>query len=382
MSQASKLRAVRQSQPAEAAPKGRTARPSAEQQQRSQAATPRQTKAASARRSSGSRLSLKTLDIFAAVIDTGSFTGAAAKMGLTQPAVSVSIQELESVLGTELVDRSARPLSATRSGQELYRRAVHLLAEVDRMLVAVTSITYKTMPSLRLGAAGPMMGSTWISELQGLTEELQVFGGLSTDLKKALLSRQVDAAVLSDHPMYEYPGMERRLLLEEPFLLVLPQSSAKKWHKASFRAMAENFPLVRYSSRTTIGQSVDLYLRRCALELPRRLEFETSSTVIEMVQAGLGWTIATPLCIAESRVAQHTIALRPLPIAPAPRKLHLLNFAGELPPAEKVRNVLATSLRTMLTQYFEGQHSWVLDQLSFDEDRATLRATMALLDTE
>ena len=36
----------------------------------------------------------------------------------------------------------------------------------------------------------------------------------------------------------------------------------------------------------------------------------------------------------------------------------------------------------MLTQYFEGQHSWVLDQLSFDEDRATLRATMALLDTE
>ena len=335
-----------------------------------------------ARRAGMTRLSLKTLDIFVAVVDAGSFTRAAEQLGLTQPAVSISIQELESTLGAELVDRSARPLSATRTGQELYRRAVHLLAEMDRMLVAVTSVALKTMPSLRLGAAGPMMGSTWIFELQNLAEELQVFGGLSADLQKSLLARQVDAAVLSDHPMYEYPGLERRLLLEEPFLLVLSQSAAKTWHKASFRAMAETFPLVRYSSRTTIGKSVDLYLRRCALELPRRLEFETSNTVLEMVQAGLGWTIATPLCIAESRVDLNTIALRPLPVAPAPRKLHLLNFAGELPIADKVRSVLATSLKTLLTQYFQGQYDWILEQTSFDEDRTTLRATMALLDTQ
>lgn len=336
----------------------------------------------SARRSGMARLSLKTLDVFVAVVDSGSITRAAEQLGLTQPAVSITIQELESTLGGELIDRSARPLCATRAGQELYKRAVHLLAEMDRMLVAVTSAAGKTMPSLRLGAAGPMMGSTWIFELQALAEELQVFGGLSADLQKALLARQVDAAVLSDHPMYEHPGLERRLLLDEPFLLVLPQSSEKKWRKASFRAMAESFPLVRYSSRTTIGRSVDLYLRRCALELPRRLEFETSSTVLEMVQAGLGWTIATPLCIAESRIDLNTIALKPLPVAPAPRKLHLLNYAGELPMADKVRDVLAASLKTMLTQSFQGRHDWVLKQMSFDEDRTMMRATMTLLDKQ
>jgi len=331
-----------------------------------------------ARRAGLARLSPKTLDVFVAVVDCGSITRAAEQLGITQPAVSISIRELETILGDDLIDRSTRPLSATRTGLELYKRSVHLLAEMDRMVVAVTSASGKTMPSLRLGAAGPMMGSTWIFELQALTDELQVSGGLSTDLQKALLAHQVDAAVLSDHPMYETPGLERRFLLGEPYLLVLPRSSEKKWHNARFRVMAETFPLVRYSSRTTIGKSVDLYLRRCGLELKRRLEFESSSTVLEMVQAELGWTIATPLCIAESRVDLNTIALKPLPIAPAPRKLHLLNFAGELPMADKVRDVLANSLKTMLTQSFRGQHDWVLKQISFDEDRSVIRANMTL----
>jgi DNA-binding transcriptional LysR family regulator len=323
-------------------------------------------------------LSPKTLDVFVAVVDCGSITRAAEQLGITQPAVSTSIRELETILGDDLIDRSTRPLSATRTGLELYKRSVHLLAEMDRMVVAVTSASGKTMPSLRLGAAGPMMGSTWIFELQALTDELQVSGGLSTDLQKALLAHQVDAAVLSDHPMYETPGLERRFLLDEPYLLVLPSISEKKWHNARFRVMAETFPLVRYSSRTTIGKSVDLYLRRCGLELKRRLEFESSSTVLEMVQAELGWTIATPLCIAESRVDLNTIVLKPLPIAPAPRKLHLLNFAGELPMADKVRDVLANSLKTMLTHSFQGQHDWVLKQISFDEDRSVIRANMTL----
>jgi len=323
-------------------------------------------------------LSPKTLDVFVAVVDCGSITRAAEQLGITQPAVSTSIRELETILGDDLIDRSTRPLSATRTGLELYKRSVHLLAEMDRMVVAVTSASGKTMPSLRLGAAGPMMGSTWIFELQALTDELQVSGGLSTDLQKALLAHQVDAAVLSDHPMYETPGLERRFLLDEPYLLVLPRISEKKWHNARFRVMAETFPLVRYSSRTTIGKSVDLYLRRCGLELKRRLEFESSSTVLEMVQAELGWTIATPLCIAESRVDLNTIVLKPLPIAPAPRKLHLLNFAGELPMADKVRDVLANSLKTMLTHSFQGQHDWVLKQISFDEDRSVIRANMTL----
>ena len=312
-------------------------------------------------------ISLRALEAFVAAVDCGNITRAAEQLGLTQPAVSLAIQELEAVIGKSLIDRSTRPLCATRSGIELYKRTVHVLGELDRMLVAVTSISAGSIPSLRLGAAGPMLGSSWIFELQALVDELHVLGGLSADLQSSLLSRKVDAAVLSDAPMYEHQGLERRQLLEEPFLLVLPRSSEKRWQHATFRAMTEQLALIRYSSRTTIGRAVDLYLRRCSLNLPRRLEFETSNTVLEMVQGGLGWTITTPLCIVESRVDLSTIAIKPLQVSPAPRRLYLLNFEGELPIAARVRDILSDSLKNLITKSLAEENEWILQHISFEE---------------
>ncbi len=334
-----------------------------------------------ARRTGKAGLSLRALAAFVATVDHGNVTRAAEQVGLTQPAVSMALRELESVIGKSLLDRSTRPLSATRAGAELYKRSVHLLAEVDRMLVAVTSVSGDVMHSMRLGVAGPMMGSSWIFELQALTEELHVIGGLSVDLQKSLLARKVDAAVLSDSPMYEHPGIERRQMLQEPFLLVLPQAREKEWRNATFRAMAEGLAMIRYSGRTTIGSSVDVYLRRCSLDLPRRLEFEASNTVIEMVQGGLGWTITTPLCIAESRVDLSMLAIKPLQAAPAPRRLHLLNFAGELPVAERVRDILASSLQELMTKSFQGKHEWILKLLSFDEANSMVGAASEVLES-
>lgn len=329
------------------------------------------------RRTAKAGLSLRALEAFVAAMECGNITRAAEQLGLTQPAVSLAIQELESAIGKALIDRSTRPLSATRAGAELYKRAVHLLAQVDQMLVAVTSVSGETMPSMRLGVAGPMMGSSWIFELQSLVDELHVFGGLSVDLHKSLLARKVDAAVLSDTPMYEHPGIERRQLLEEPFLLVLPLSREKEWRNATFREVAERLGLIRYSSRTTIGSAVDVYLRRCSLDLACRLEFETSNTVLEMVQGGLGWTITTPLCIAESRIDLSMVAIKPLQVSPAPRKLHLLNFAGELPIADRVRDILAFSLKDIMTKSLSGQHEWILKLISFDDAHAMATAATA-----
>jgi DNA-binding transcriptional LysR family regulator len=322
-------------------------------------------------------LSLKALGAFVVTVECGNITKAARQLGVTQPAVSVAIQEIESTIGKALIDRSARPLSPTRAGRELYKRAVQVLAEVDRMLVAVRSVSSYTMPSMRLGVAGPMMGSSWVFELQSFADELHVLGGLSIDLQQLLLDRKVDAAVLSDLPMYEVPDIERRQLLEEPFLLVVPLSGQAQWRDATFREMAERLPLIRYSRRTTIGRAVDVYLRRCALEVPRRIEFETSNSVLEMVQAGLGWTITTPLCIAESRIRLSTVAIRPLEIAPAPRRLFLVHHAGELPIAERIRDVLTRSLKDVLAQAFAGEQEFILKLVSFEDPGTAVGVTTA-----
>lgn len=59
----------------------------------------------------------KRLKIFAAVVEYGSFTAAASSLGLTQPAVSQSIAELEKTLGVQLFDRSRGEVRLTPKGE-------------------------------------------------------------------------------------------------------------------------------------------------------------------------------------------------------------------------------------------------------------------------
>ena len=59
----------------------------------------------------------KRLKIFAAVVEYGSFTAAASSLGLTQPAVSQSIAELEKTLGVQLLDRTRGEVRLTEKGE-------------------------------------------------------------------------------------------------------------------------------------------------------------------------------------------------------------------------------------------------------------------------
>ncbi|TFZ07954.1 LysR family transcriptional regulator [Ramlibacter humi] len=69
--------------------------------------------------------------VFAAVIDAGSFAGAAEALQMSRPAVSRHVAELESRLGVRLIQRTTRRLSATPEGQAFHARVRELLAGMD-----------------------------------------------------------------------------------------------------------------------------------------------------------------------------------------------------------------------------------------------------------
>lgn len=68
---------------------------------------------------------------FARVVEAGSFTGAAARLGLSKSAVSKQIARLESHLGAQLLHRTTRRLSATEVGAALYERCARIAEEVE-----------------------------------------------------------------------------------------------------------------------------------------------------------------------------------------------------------------------------------------------------------
>ncbi len=80
----------------------------------------------------------KQLAAFCAVVEKKSFSHAAERLGVTQPAVSLQIRALEKRLGVQLVDRSGRRVEPTEAGQRLYRNAQRVLAAEEQLLDELT----------------------------------------------------------------------------------------------------------------------------------------------------------------------------------------------------------------------------------------------------
>lgn len=72
-------------------------------------------------------MSLRRLKVFRAVARSGSFTQAALELGMTQPAVSFQVKQLEDELQVRLIDRSTRDLKLTPAGERV-------LAYADQMV--------------------------------------------------------------------------------------------------------------------------------------------------------------------------------------------------------------------------------------------------------
>jgi len=76
----------------------------------------------------------RQLAAFCAVVEKKSFSQAAERLGVTQPAVSLQIRALEKRLGVQLLDRSGRRVELTEAGARLYRNAQRLLAVEEQLL--------------------------------------------------------------------------------------------------------------------------------------------------------------------------------------------------------------------------------------------------------
>src|ERR671935_1455770 len=80
----------------------------------------------------------RQLAAFCAVVERRSFSQAAERLGVSQPAVSLQIRSLEQRLGRQLLDRSGRRVEPTEAGQRLYRNAQRVLAAEEQLLDELT----------------------------------------------------------------------------------------------------------------------------------------------------------------------------------------------------------------------------------------------------
>src|SRR5258708_10239915 len=109
----------------------------------------------------GRRLKLRDLHVFSTVVQRGSMAKAAQQLGVSQPAVSEVIADLEHALGVRLVDRSAQGVEPTIYGDALLRRSVTVFDELKQSIRDIEFLSDPTVGEVRVAC----MESLWFTLL-------------------------------------------------------------------------------------------------------------------------------------------------------------------------------------------------------------------------
>ncbi len=309
---------------------------------------------------------LRSLEVFLTVCDQGTMAAAARLLGLTQPAVSQAIAEIEERIKTTLFDRSVRPLGLTPAGVLLRQRATALIADARQIAPLLRETRHGKLPLLRIGYVDSLCRAL-VPELSAYlatkSEYVSFVWGLTALHADAILSRRLDVFVgVDDVELLE--GLEKWPLIEEPYVVVTPIGVDKIEDLSDLAKLTETLKFVRYSARTKVGREIERHLRRVELDLPRTLEFDIPYGVTSAVANGNGWAISSPLCIYESAIPMDRLQFFPLPGPQIRRRLTLIarrQELGRLPQqiAEFSRELLRTKCLPAITQVLP----WIGDEM-------------------
>src|ERR1700729_3944820 len=174
----------------------------------------------------GSGLTTRSLEVFVSVARAGTMSAAAEQLGMTQPAVSQLISQMETALNIQLFDRSKRPLILTLHGAALLEPAPAIVSGIERFEQALQWDLGGQMPLLRIGMLNSFaetIGPSVFTELRKSTAQLTIGSGFSATRMRAVADRELDFVITSDEsPLL--PGVTMAPILTEPFLIVAPES--------------------------------------------------------------------------------------------------------------------------------------------------------------
>jgi len=304
---------------------------------------------------------LRLIRVLVAVAREGSMTSAARDLCLTQSAVSQAVRQLEDQLGTVLVDRERRPMMLTPAGTILAQRGRALLHEAHSLFTTIREMGGAAPQDVRIGlmdSFAATAGSGLIQALGSAAVRLSVSSGLSYDLGESFAARKLDMLVTSD-AMASTRSLERKLILQEPFILLLPVGKSSLANGPLCR-IARELAFVRFNQGSHIAAEIERFIERAGLTAPRRLEIDSAENLTAMVASNAAWAITTPLCLLQARHWADAVVSAPLPPVAPTRSIHLLAREGEygaLP--DRIAQVAREQFRDRWTPVLRQLIPWI-----------------------
>jgi DNA-binding transcriptional LysR family regulator len=254
----------------------------------------------------------RQLAAFCEVVERRSFSEAAARLGVTQPAVSQQVRSLEQRLGAQLLDRSGRRVEPTEAGLRLYRGAQKLLALEEQLLEEIAEPDAPLQGTLELGAStGPaaIVVPLLLCEFQRGNPELRVQLSVfdTQSVVEQVAERRLELGIVG-------AARRHRSVAFEPFFRDEVILACPPGHPFAGRtvelAELDQGPLILMQHGAGVRQMVEDELRRSGrkvrdLEAP--LELGLQESVRSAVQAGYGVGFISRRAV-ESELAAGTLA--------------------------------------------------------------------------
>ena len=258
---------------------------------------------------------MKHLRYFEALARNGHFGRAAEACGISQPALSIQIKELEHIIGATLVERGARQIQLTVLGEAFVAKIGGILREVDALEDLARASQSKLLGRLRIGVI-PTIAPYLLPEIiQALSKtypglDLRPREAVTQKLIEYLFEAQLDVAIVA-LPISE-PTLEEVALFDEEFVLLRPLADADK--PVPSLENLNNMPLLLLEEGHCFRDQAISFCNRTSA-LPRDLmEGSSLSTLVQMVGAGIGVTFIPEMAVPiETRSAAVSLGQLPHP---------------------------------------------------------------------
>ncbi len=248
-------------------------------------------------------MELNNLKAFLAVTDHGSFSVAAEKLHLTQPAVSKRIASLEHVLGKPLFDRIARTVHLTEAGVALLPVARSICSELDRIQQTITSLGSSISGKLSLGTSHHIGLHRLPSPLREFTTlypqvEMDLHFMDSEDACLKVEQGLLELAIVT-LPETDFLQLTTELIWDDPLVIACTKDHPLVSRKNITPDILAHYPAIVPSLETVTRQVLDKALRPYNVRLRVAMETNYIETIKMMVSVGLGWSAIPKTMINE-----------------------------------------------------------------------------------
>jgi len=242
------------------------------------------------------------LRAFVAVAERGSFSGAAAALHLTQPALSRRIGELEAALGVRVFDRTSRRVEITAAGEDLLARCQDMLKAGEALQERSRALAQGKAGILRVGCAPMIMESVVAPALAQYHRrfpevelQLREYGGRQA--VDAVLAGELHAAVASP----EERGLHTELLFPWRLLAVVPARHPLARARTVVLSQIAGLPLLTLPQGFGSRALFDAACETAGIHPDIRMEATSAHTLVTAAREGYGVAVVPSVLLMDKR---------------------------------------------------------------------------------